>query len=159
MDIYTSRFNSPNELDYAMSDFAYIDFDTLMSPNQVFKTKSGSCHDMTMFEYDELSKQGLNPKAKFIMAVDDNGFGEETHSFVYYGEDSTLFWFEQAWEDYSGIHAFDTEQEMLDFIIDAFSNRNPNKHIYISDFIPDNHIIGEDLQTLVDTCMEDAIEV
>ena len=48
---------------------------------------------------------------------------------------------------------------MFDFIIDAFMNRNPNKHIYIADFIPEEHTIGEDLQTLVDICMDDAIEV
>lgn len=159
MDISFSRFNSPNELDYFMSDFDYVEFDRLMSPNQVFRNESGSCHDMTMFEYDELYRQGLDPRAKFLMAIDDNGLGGETHSFVYYSEDSTMFWFEQAWQDYSGIHNFDTEQEMFDFIIDAFINRNPNKHIYIADFIPEEHTIGEDLQTLVDICMDDAIEV
>lgn len=155
----SARFNSPSELDYFMSDFTYVEFDRLMSPKMVFQTESGSCHDMTLFEYDELSKQGLNPNAKFLMAIDDNGLGGETHSFVYYSEDSTMFWFEQAWQDYAGIHDFATEQEMFDFIIDAFINRNPDKHIYIADFIPENHTIGEDLQTLVDICMETAIEV
>ncbi len=159
MDICFSRFNSPNELDYFMSDFDYIEFSRLMSPELVFRTESGSCHDMVMFEYDELTKQGLAPKAKFLLATDDNGIGGETHSFVYYSEDSTMFWFEQAWQDYAGIHDFATEQEMFDFIIDAFINRNPNKHIYIADFIPEEHTIGEDLQTLVDICMNDAIEV
>ena len=153
------RFNSPAELDYFMSDFEYIEFDRLMSPEQVFRTESGSCHDQVMFEYDELSKQGVNPRAKFLISVDDDGNGGETHSFVYYSEDSTMFWFEQAWQDYAGIHDFATEQEMFDFIIDAFINRNPNKHIYIADFIPADHTVGEDLQTLVDICMESAVEV
>ena len=142
-----------------MSDFEYTEFDRLMSPEQVFRTESGSCHDQVMFEYDELSKQGVDPRAKFLIAVGDDGGGGETHSFVYYSEDSTMFWFEQAWQDYAGIHDFATEQEMFDFIIDAFMNRNPNKHIYIADFIPADHTVGEDLQALVDICMETAVEV
>jgi len=153
------RTSSPYQLLYLMSNFEYINFDTLMDSTEVVNTLSGSCHDQVMFELDELSKQGLNPKAKFLIAVDDNGTGGETHSFVYYPEDSDLFWFENAWEDYRGIHEFDTEQEMLDFVIDAFMNRNPGKEIYIADFDPENHIVGEDLQTLVDVCMDNAIQV
>ena len=153
------RTSSPYQLLYLMSDFDYKDFDTLMSADDVLNTLSGSCHDQVIFELDELKKQGLNPRAKFLFAVDDNGDGGETHSFVYYSEDQTLFWFENAWEDYRGIHSFDTEQEMLDFIIDAFINRNPGKTIYLADFNPEDHTTGEDLQTLVDICMDNAIQV
>ena len=147
------RFNSPGELDYYMSDFTYIEFERLMSPNQVFKTESGSCHDMVMFEYDELQKQGLDPKARFMIAVDDSGQGSETHSFVFYSEGRYTYWFEQAWNDYAGIHEFDSEKELLDFVVTAFIQRNPGKVIYLTEFIPEDHQIGEDLQTLVDICM------
>ena len=129
MDIYTSRFNSPNELDYFMSDFEYTEFTTLMSPAEVYATKSGSCHDMVMFEYDELSRQGLTPICKFLIAVGDNGIGGETHSFLYYTETNSVFWFECAWEDYAGILSFDTESELLSFVIDAFRYRNPGGSI------------------------------
>ena len=153
------RTSSPYQLLYLMSEFDYAEFDTLMSAQDVMNTLSGSCHDQVMFEYDELSKQGLNPKAKFMIAVDEFDQGGETHSFVFYPEGSKIYWFENAWEDYRGIHEFGTEQELIDFVIDAFINRNPNKAIYIADFIPEEHQIGEDLQTLVDTCMNSAIQV
>lgn len=152
------RTSSPYQLLYLMSGFAYIDFATLMSPDAVADTQSGSCHDQVMFEVDDLSKQGLDPKAKFLIAVDPDGIGGETHSFVFYSESGKLYWFENAWEDYRGIHEFDTEHELFDFVLDAFANRNPGKEVFVGEFIPEEHHIGEDLQTLVDICMDNAIQ-
>ena len=152
------RTSSPYQLLYLMSNFEYIDFDTLMSSKEVADTLSGSCHDQVIFELDELSKQGLNPKAKFLIAVDPDGNGGETHSFVFYQEDSKLYWFENAWKDYRGIHEFDTEHELLDFVLDAFADRNPGKEVFVGAFIPEEHHIGEDLQTLVDICMDNAVQ-
>lgn len=151
--------SSPYQLLYLMSDIEYKEFDRLMSPQQVIQTMSGSCHDQVLFEMQELTEQGLEPKAKFIMAVDKDGIGGETHSFVYYADAPGIFWFENAWEDYRGINDFITEDEMLNFIIDAFINRNPGQFIYLGAFIPEDHTVGEDLQTLVDICMENAVQV
>lgn len=151
--------SSPYQLLYLMSDIDYKEFDTLMSPKEVLNTLSGSCHDQVMLEMQELTEQGLSPKAKFLMAVDKDGIGGETHSFVYYADAPDIFWFENAWEDYRGINDFITEDEMLNFIIDAFINRNPGQFIYLGDFIPEDHTVGEDLQTLVDICMENAVQV
>ena len=153
------KFNSPNELDYFMTGFNYIDFTYLMSPEQVYKMESGSCHDLALFEYNELTKQGLYPAIKFLIAVDEDGIGGETHSFVYYKEGNTFYWFENAWKDYEGIHEFDTEQELLEYVLDAFTERNPRKYIFMADFKPEEHKYGEDLETLVDICMNYAVQM
>jgi hypothetical protein len=155
----TQRFKNPAQLLQYMGNITYKDFDVLMSPNEVFVTCEGSCHDQVMLELDELTVQGLNPTAKFLMAVDNDSVGGETHSFVYWERDNIYYWFKNAWSDYIGIHRFDSEQELLDFVISAFKSRNPHQYIYISDFDPDSHFIGEDLQTLVDVCMDNAVLV
>ena len=152
-------FESPEQLSEFMSDFDYKEFDTLMSTQDVGYYGEGSCHDQVMYELEALSCLGLDPYAKFLMAVDKDNVGEETHSFAYWLEDGKAYWFENAWEDYRGIHEFDSESEMLDTIITYFKERNPRKYIYMSTFNPEDHAVGEDLDTLVDICMNDAVLV
>ena len=153
-----ARYNNPYELDYAMTGWGYIPFTNLMSPKQVYRANLGSCHDMTVFELDELRKEGYDAHAKFIMAVGPDGQGGETHSFVYFTADGMTYWFEQAWEDYSGVHAFNTDAELFEYVIKEFKDRNPNQIVYMGDFIPEEHQVGEDLQTLVDICMNSAVK-
>lgn len=155
-----SMFMSPYDLSRFMEDIDYKEFDYLMSADEVLAEMQGSCHDQVMLELEELFKLGLNPNAKFIMAVDKDNIGGETHTFVYWSVGSTLaYWFENAWEDYRGIHRFSGERELIDYIVDAFKKRNPHQYIFLSDFIPENHTIGEDLDTLVDICMTTAIQL
>ena len=66
-----------------MKTIKYSEFTHLMSAEQVRTSKKGSCHDQVMLELDELKAAGFKPKAKYIMAVDDNGQGGETHSFAF----------------------------------------------------------------------------
>ena len=153
-----SRFKSPEELSKNLSSFKYSKFNRLMSPDQVAKTKRGSCHDQVMFELDELKKQGLNPKAKFIMAVSPNGQGGETHSFVYYTKNNKTYYLENAWVDKKGLHEFNNEKEMIDNIGSSFKSRNRNQNIYLADLNPNEHKVGEDLNTFVSKCMDNAEE-
>ena len=153
-----SRFKSPEELSKNLSSFKYSNFNRLMSPDEVAKSKRGSCHDQVMYEMDELSKQGLNPKAKFIMAVGKNGQGGETHSFAYYTKNGKSYWIENAWSDNKGIHEFRNEKELVSHVADTFARRNSNQNIYLADFKPNEHKPGEDLNTFVDKSMNNADE-
>lgn len=150
------KFSNPEQLSDYMWDFGYSKFTTLMSPEDVLITRHGSCHDQAFLALTELDAMGLFPKAKFIMAVDKDGVGGETHTFVYWVDNNATYWFENTWEDYQGINEFESEQEMLDCIIEAFKLRNPRQYIYLASFDPDYHQIGEDLETFVDICMTDA---
>ena len=150
------RFNTPLQMMGFLKYLNYVDFTTLMSPEQVIESDSGSCHDQALFMLDELSLMGYESVSKFLMAVDDDDQGGETHTFVYCIIGSKFYWFENAWEDYQGMHDFNTEEELLTYVIDAFTNRNPNQYIYMGDFIPEDHTIGESLGVFVDICMENA---
>lgn len=151
-----SIFKDPYELLSNISKFRYTEFTNLMSPLEVLLTQQGSCHDQTMFEFTELTDMGLSPKAKFIMAVDENNKGLETHSFVYYEIDGKFHWFESAWKEMQGIHQFDDYYTMIAYVAKNFKSRNNSNMLYISDFNPEEHTIGESLTRLVDTCMATA---
>ena len=156
---YHSKVRTPTQLSNLMQDFQYKDFDYLMSPEEVYLTKSGSCHDQVLFELAELQRIGMLPKAKFLMAVDKDNIGGETHSFVYWITGNRAYWFENAWEEHRGINIFSSEQDMFDTIISEFKARNPHQYIFLADFNSEDHSIGEDLQTFVDICMDSAIQV
>jgi hypothetical protein len=134
-----------------------------MSSIEVLVLKEGSCHDQVMLEYSALSDMGLHPKAKFIMSVDANDNGEETHSFVYFKETGTCYWFENAWKDRRGVYKFGSEKELIktvmhDFVIRLGLHDDSSTKLYIAEFNPDEHTIGEDLATLVSNCMANAKE-
>ena len=146
-----------------MAEFNYIEFTRLMSPLEVIVTKRGSCHDQVMLEFEELREMCLNPDAKFIMAVDSNDQGMETHSFVYFTLDRSWYWFENAWEDQRGLHQYPSEDELIldvmdKFLCRAFSADTRPAKVYISEFAPREHTIGEDLPDLVNICMAHAVE-
>jgi hypothetical protein len=156
LDKVTKLFND-------MEDIEYVEFTRLLSPLEVVVTKRGSCHDQVMLEMEELQEICLRPKAKFIMAVDKDGQGLETHSFVYFKEDNICYWFENAWKDRRGIYQFGTEKELIktvmhDFAIRLGRHEDSNPKLYIAEFNPDEHTIGEDLATLVSNCMANAKE-
>lgn len=153
------RFDSPLQMYSFLKYVNYKDFDTLMSPEEVLIQNQGSCHDQAFFILDELARQGYAPVGKFMMVVDETGQGGETHSFVYFRWGERYCWAETSWELYYGLNTFDTEQELLAYVIDAFVTRNPDMVVYVGDFIPEDHSVGEDLDTLVDICMESAIQV
>ena len=149
-------FESPKQLKNYMNDFKYKEFSTLTPPFVTQFTKQGSCHDQVFYEFDELYKQGLKPKATFIMAVDKNGNGGETHSFVSYNKNNKSYWFENAWSDKNGIHEFSNEKSMTYNIVNDFARRNKGYNIYIADMDVTKHNYGEDLTTFVDKCMDNA---
>ena len=150
--------DTPEQLSEMMSHIRYAEFTKLKSPLETFITTSGSCHDQVVLELQELYDMGYIPVGKFIMAVDAYGQGLETHSFAYYTDNEKYYWFENAWRDFAGIHEFDNYDDMIDFIMSAFSKRNEYDRLYIAEFIPEQHTIGEDLQVFVDICMNSASE-
>lgn len=150
---------TPEKLLEMLSHIWYKDFSRLMSPLEVFISCCGSCHDQSMLEFQELSDMRLDPKAKFILAVDENGNGLETHSFVYFNRDNKFCWIENAWEEMRGLHWFSSYDDMIRYIMTKFIERvNSAKSYFLADFNPDEHTIGENLDELVDICMNSAHE-
>ena len=153
-----SLFRSPAQLLRYMNHIKYTEFIYLMSPLEVYINSCGSCHDQTLFEYTELQSQGLSPKAKFIMTVDEYGKGAETHSFIHYQIEDNWYWFENAWEEFRGIWKFSTEEALIKYVVHNFKTHNNPFKLYIGEFNPKEHTYGESLDTLVDICMNSAEE-
>ena len=55
-----------------------------------------------------------------------------------------------------GIHSYNSYDDMIKDITDKFISRNSQGKIYVADFIPAEHTIGEPLETLVNICMNTA---
>lgn len=146
------RFRTPMQLLNFLKYVKYVEFGQLMHPEEVIESGYGSCHDQALLMIYALSPMKRNPKGKFLIAIDDNNKGNETHTFVYFTLEDKFYWIENTWEDYKGMKAFDSEQELIDYVITAFAERNPNQTIMLCDFVPEDHKIGEDLLTYVDIC-------
>ena len=111
-------FSSPEELfQWMKSNIRYSNFTNLKAPDEVYNSKSGSCHDQVMFELYHLRKMKLHPKALFFIEYHpDKSNGGITHSFVYYQYKGKFYWFENAWGEMEGIHQFDSVKEIKDKI-------------------------------------------
>ena len=113
-----SLFETPEKLQTWMhQNIKYKEYTKLMSHDEVLNEKKGSCHDQVMFELEELRLMKLNPKALFFIEYNGNQ-GGMTHSFVYYEKGNDLYWFENAWGLYAGIHKFKSLKDIKDFIKD-----------------------------------------
>lgn len=143
-NVETTRFKTPEELSRWMrSNIHYANFSHLKSSNEVLTSKSGSCHDQVVFEYNELKKMGKKPKILFFIAYKEgSNQGGMTHSLVYYNENNKIKWFENSWSGLEGIHTYDSLSELKDDIKKYYSNMPDAKNfpelefksVRISDF-------------------------
>ena len=145
--------NAVEILSRRMKSFRYAEFTTLKDHDWVAKNKKGSCHDQVMYELQELRKCGLSPKSKFFIQVDNKGQGYQTHSFVYYELNGKYIWFENAWEDQAGIHVYNSYYSMKKDI-EKKLNTPKGIHIVWGKFDDSKLKFGDDLQTLVDKCLD-----
>ena len=91
-----SQWKDDKELSTWMKkNIKYINYTKLMTPDEVYESKKGSCHDQVMFELSVLRKMGYKPKALFIIEYNESGDGRdnETHSLVYYEKNNKIYWF------------------------------------------------------------------
>ena len=90
MESTNIEFHTPEELlKWMNQNIRYSNFTKLKSPEEVFTSKSGSCHDQVMFEMYCLRKMGLTPKAEFFIEYHPHKTqGGMTHSFVYYKKEN-----------------------------------------------------------------------
>lgn len=150
---------TPDALSHEMKKVKYKNFTKLMSPKEFAKKQSGSCHDQVMYEMSELRKSGFDPKACFVMEVDDKGQGGMTHSFVYYKNGDKVTWFENAWQEKAGVHNYGSLKDIKQEIIKAhkdgiFGEKTKFKNLLFGTFNDKDHTPGETLQEFVDKCLK-----
>lgn len=154
---YIKNCKTPKDLlEYMKKNIRYSNYTRLKSAKEVFESGSGSCHDQVMFELAELKGIGYSPKALFFMEYKE-GQGGITHSFVYYVHNNKYYWFENAWNDYRGIHEFDSLKDIKENIKHMhenhkFGNIKQYPNLYISNF--GYHKPGETLQEFVDKVID-----
>ncbi|MBO7453719.1 MAG: hypothetical protein J6U54_25585 [Clostridiales bacterium] len=142
----------------------YQDFNGLKGHDAVSKSKKGDCHSQVMYEYEELKRAGLKPKATFFIEYDPKtGQGGQTHSFVHYKDpkDGKTVWLENAWGTQKGVHRYNSEKEMMDDVMNKHKHeqdagRKKYSAIAVAAFIPENHSEGENLQELVNECLKNS---
>lgn len=149
-----TRSSNPKQLsNYLSRNIGYGEYTKLKSPEEVIRTKSGSCHDQVMLELKELQDMGLKPKAAFLMEYDPKtGQGGTTHSFVYFNQNGKSYWLENAWEDEAGLHEYDSESQLINDAFKKFKDTSTMPNSIMTDF--GKHSPGEDLQELVDISLE-----
>lgn len=160
-------FKTPEELSKWMkSNIHYANFTKLKSSDGVVESKSGSCHDQVVFEYNALKTMGKKPKILFFIAYrEGSNQGGMTHSLVYYSEGNKVKWFENSWSGMEGIHTYDSLSDLKADIRKMYSNMPDAKNfpelefksVSISDF--DTGInLGEFVSGIMDETANDPLD-
>mgnify|MGYP001038493075 CR=1 FL=1 len=128
----------------------------LKLPSEVYVEKKGNCHDQALFEAFIFHSLGIiNGQIFFVEFSKDNPIGGNSHTLTWFrtatkeaklsadwkapfNEENAakgpfkFWWFENAWEDQSGIHGpYDSVNEIKDAVLEVYNNDNDiNSHKY-----------------------------
>lgn len=161
----TPEFNSSEDLlRYMKVNIKYSEFKKLKTPEEVIKTKSGSCHDQVNLEYKVLSKLGYKPKILFFIAFkEESDVGGMTHSLCYYEKDNKVYWFENSWEDAKGLRKYNSLNELKNDIWKRYKKMEESKNFPELEFkiIGINHYktgitLGEFVSSIMDSTANEA---
>lgn len=120
----------------------------LQTPDEVLTNKLGVCWDQVELERYLFEKKNIKVKTYFIIYCEGIC---STHTFLTYKIGKNYYWFEHAWELFSGIHKYSREKELLldvknkyienelndDFInekLEIYEYKKPSFHISVQDF-------------------------
>lgn len=100
------NIKTPKELSTWMkTNIKYKEYDKLMTAEDVYNKKCGSCHDQVIFEEVFFNKWNIkHGKIFFIEYNEGEQIGGNTHTLLYYIESNKYYWFENAWGGQEGIH-------------------------------------------------------
>lgn len=146
------RFETPQDLYLWMkNNFKYKNHTKLQSISQMLILPRGSCHDQVYFEMFYIQQMQLQYGAFFIIESNLKEQGGMTHSFLWYKKDNKYYWFENAWEDYSGIHEFNSLKDIIREIKKMhLENKWGNRTFFpILEIRPLKFSVGDTLQQIV----------
>lgn len=112
-----SEKNSHNQLDKSFKK-QYI----LAKPEEVINFKIGTCFDQVELERQIFKSLGLKFNSYFMIYYDSKKI--YTHTFIVYEENDKFYWFENAWENYRGIHEYLSLYDLLTSIKEYFLHFN-----------------------------------
>ncbi len=118
------------------------------TPKELIKSKIGICWEQVELERYYLQHNNWDLKTYFIVY---NSHECPTHTFLTFKKANLYYWFEHSWEEYAGIHTYDTLEKLLTdvknkFVKSMLKNKcnisklalyeysKPKKHINVTDF-------------------------
>lgn len=149
---------TPKDLNKWMkSNIKYKKFTKLMTPEEVFENRNGSCHDQTLFEKYIISGMGYKCGTIFFIEYNEKeNAGGQTHTFLYYHDKDKIYWFENAWGDMSGINGpYKDIKELKKSILNIHEKQSSFKKYPKLEFSAIPKIeYGIDLKEFVNACLE-----
>lgn len=132
----------------------YKEFNRLMSAEEVFEKKEGSCHDQVMLEkyiFDKVFPEIEKGVLFFIEHNDKESKDAATHTLLWYTYRDKVYWFENSWNGEEGIHGpFSNLKDLEDEIIRIHSNMPSSKRYPMLTFSNNgNVLVGMDLNEYV----------
>jgi len=90
---------------------------------EILKTNVGICWDQVELERLWFKNHNYTYKTLFVYFESDTENSFPTHSFLLYKNKDKWYWFEHAFDVYEDIFEFDTFEDALRNVIDAFFHR------------------------------------
>lgn len=103
---------------HSIVDESYSNNYILQTPKEIIQNKVGFCWDQVELERYYLKGNPWHIKTYFIVHYDHQRC--PTHTFLTYEKKNKYYWFEHAWEKFTGIHEYNSIQELLCDVKDKF---------------------------------------
>ena len=93
------KIKTPEDLlKWMKKNVSYHNFTRLKTPDELYKSKTGSCHDQSLFVKYVLNKLHIKTGTLFIIECPEKGgAGGETHSLTYFKKNKKLYWFPKTY--------------------------------------------------------------
>ena len=124
-------FKTPKELiDWMKKNIKYRNYSKLMTSDEVFLKKYGSCHDQAIFIQRMLNRMGIQSNREFFIAFREGSeTGGQTHTFVYFTDpdNGMVTWVENAWEDCRGVRVYKNINALRQDIFNKYKKEKESK--------------------------------
>lgn len=106
-------YKDPKRWDDDFEEFYY-----LLSPDELLKTRCGTCWEQVELERKLFTDAGIASETYFICtyAID----ASPCHTFLVYKDNDKYYWFENSWYNYRGIHEYNSLNDLLLDVKDKF---------------------------------------
>ncbi len=149
--------NNENLLELIDEEEVFNKYYYLQSPEELKKSKLGTCFDQTELERKYFEERKIPAKTYFICSYDYSNSSFPSHTFLTFTKNDKHYWFEHSWVEEKGIHEYNSEKELLTSVKEKFITSHQNEispetytHIYLYDK-PKSHISCKEFYEYVTT--------
>lgn len=104
----------------------------LQSPQMLMETKLGICWDVTELCREYFSLNNYENETYFIYYDDQKDY--PSHSILVFYKDNNIYWFEPRFTSFSGIHKYNSVEELLGELKNRFIQNSVNKKLIPKDY-------------------------